>query len=279
MASRVIPIKTLHLFPVLNDLLISLLKSLSAEDWNRPTIAPLWTVKDIAAHLLDTNMRSVSSADNYSGRKPENIRSYDDLLNYLNELNATWVKAMERVSPQQLIALLETTNARYVEYLGSLDPFTPAKFSVAWAGEQQSANWFHIAREYTEKWHHQQQIRVAVNKPGLMNRELFYPCMDTFMRGLPYTYRNEAAEAGTLIEINISGEAGGTWYLRKAGDSWELKEYEEQNGPDASVTISPDIAWRVFTKGIKPAQAVEQSELAGNTAFAKRVFSMIAVMA
>ncbi|MEJ7682555.1 MAG: hypothetical protein WKG06_32810 [Segetibacter sp.] len=28
-----------------------------------------------------------------------------------------------------------------------------------WAGEKKSKNWFHIAREYTEKWHHQMSSR------------------------------------------------------------------------------------------------------------------------
>jgi len=58
---RSIPIPTLHLFPVLDELLIGLLSSLSPEDWNKPTLARSWSVKDIAAHLLDTNMRTISA--------------------------------------------------------------------------------------------------------------------------------------------------------------------------------------------------------------------------
>ena len=41
-----------------------------------------------------------------------------------------------------------------------------AIFSVAWAGESESENWFDVARDYTERWHHQQQIRDAVGRPG-----------------------------------------------------------------------------------------------------------------
>ena len=279
MSSQVVPIQTLHLFPELNKLLISLLKSLSTEDWSRQTIAPLWTVKDIAAHLLDTNIRSISAADRYNNKGPENINSYRDLVTYLNELNAVWVKAMERVSPQQLINLLEITNQAYVDYLASLDPFAPAKFSVAWAGERQSANWFHVAREYTEKWHHQQQIRDAVNRPGLMYRDLFYPCIDTFMCALPLTYRDEMADTGTLIAINVSGEAGGTWYLEKGLNKWKLINAITNALPDASVTIDPDIAWKVFTKGIKPELAIKNSILTGDHALAKKIFDLIAVMA
>lgn len=276
---RTVPIQTLHLFPVLNDLLIELLTSLEPPDWNKVTIAPLWTVKDIVAHLLDTNMRAIASANNYSGKPPENIQSYSDLVAYLNELNAVWVKAMDRVSPQQLIAMLESTSEPYFNYLASLDPFATAKYAVSWAGEEQSENWFHIAREYTEKWHHQQQIRDAVNKPGIMHRELFYPCMDTFMRGLPHTYRNTTASAGTLIEISISTEAGGSWYLERSTDSWALINDRAGKSPDAAIIIKPDTAWKLFTKGIKPEMAIEVADIKGDEKLGKVMFNMLAVMA
>ena len=53
--SKIIPIQTLHLFSVLDELLIELLKSLTEEEWNAQTVAKKWTVKDIASHLLDGN--------------------------------------------------------------------------------------------------------------------------------------------------------------------------------------------------------------------------------
>ena len=76
-----------------------------------------------------------------------------------------------------------------------------APVSVAWAGEKHSINWFHIAREFTEKWHHQQQIRDAVGKPGIMTKEFFYPVMDTFMRGMPHRYRDVQAAENLLSEL------------------------------------------------------------------------------
>jgi hypothetical protein len=66
---------------------------------------------------------------------------------------------------------LEQSGKAYCDYLKSLDPFDKAVFSVAWAGEDESKNWFHIAREYTEKWHHQQQIRLAVGEEQTLLKE------------------------------------------------------------------------------------------------------------
>src|SRR6218665_1375720 len=102
------PIIITDLFYKLDEKLIEVLESLSADDWNKPTIAPLWTVKDIAVHLLDGNIRTLSiGRDNYVGAPAENINSYQDLVAYLNKLNADWVYALKRMSPKILIELLK----------------------------------------------------------------------------------------------------------------------------------------------------------------------------
>lgn len=185
---------------------------------------------------------------------------------------------MKRVSPQLLIDLLETTGKQYSKVMAAADLFAPAPFSVAWAGEDESVNWFHIAREYTEKFHHQQQIREAVGKQGILTAELFYPCIDTFMCGLPHTYRTVKANTSTLIQITVTGEAGGNWYLLKMAEGWTLIK-NAGSVPDTTVTLLPDIAWKVFTKGIDPQTALEVSNISGNINLGENLFNMVAVMA
>ena len=57
--------------------------------------------------------------------------------------------------------------------------------------------WFDNARELTERWHHQEQIRLATNRPGIMTPLLYHPVLDTFLRGLPHAYREVTAAANT----------------------------------------------------------------------------------
>src|SRR5690349_14941944 len=105
-------IETLHLFPELNDKLISVLRSLSPKDWHKQTIARKWNVKDVASHLLDGNFRRIAlHRDGWQAPPDRKIRSYQDLVDFLNDLNADWVKATKRLSPEILIELLESTNA------------------------------------------------------------------------------------------------------------------------------------------------------------------------
>lgn len=274
-----IPIPTLQLFPKMDELLLDFLRSLSPADWEKQTIVPLWTIKDIAAHLLDGNLRTLSmSRDGYFGEKPAPIESYGDLVAYLNRLNADWVKAFKRVSPAVLIELLELSGAQYNAYLNTLEPFAPAIFSVAWAGEENSQNWFHIAREYTEKWHHQQQMRLAMwQEEALYAPDLYFPYLDTSMRALPHHYRNVTAEPGTVILFEVKGIPKAQWYLQRGEKAWVLSKALDQS-PIASVSIDGTIAWRMLTKGIAKAEAAKRVEIEGEQKLGAVVLDMLAVM-
>lgn len=272
-------IETLHLFPILDQRLIELLKSLTEEEWHHQTIAKLWQVKDVASHLLDGNLRGLStSRDGYFGESPESINSYQDLVAYLNHLNISWTKATKRLSPQVLIDLLESTGKMYLEHLKTLNPTDKAIFSVAWAGEESSQNWFHIAREYTEKFLHQQQIRDAVGKRGIMTKELFFPFLDTLMHAFPFTFKEVHADTGTIVSVIVSSEIGGQWSIIKTHYDWKLINVENLIA-DVQVIIDPDTAWKLFSKSWTPAQVIDQVEILGNRTLAERVLQIVAVMA
>lgn len=274
-----LPIETLPLFPELDRLLLELLRSLTPEDWQRPTLARQWTVKDIAAHLLDGNLRTLSMLrDGYFGEAPDDF-SHVGIVAYLNRLNADWVRAARRLSPAVLVELLAQSGAEYTAYLCTLDPWAPAAFSVAWAGESESLNWFHIARDYTEKWHHQQQIREAVGQTAaLMTPALFQPLMETFLRGLPHAYRAVAAPVGTCVQVIVGSGAGGSWQLERTGAGWHLTE-AAQAAPAATVTLAPGAAWKLFTKGLSPAEVRQQAQVRGDEQLVAPLFGLVAVMA
>lgn len=273
-----IPIQTLHLFPRLDEKLLELLRSLSPEDWNKPTLAKQWTVKDIAAHLLDGNLRTTSLIrDGYFGEKPDNINSYQDLVAFLNRLNADWVKAMKRISPKVLITLLEASGKEYVDYLTKLDPFAKALFPVDWAGESESQYWFHIAREYTEKWHHQQQIREAVGAETLVSKEFFLPLIQTFMRALPHNYRNTIANEKEEVQVVVMGDCGGVWNIQFESGKWNFVPKAENM--KCRIELTPDTAWKLFTKALTAEQAREQVRISGDERLAKPLLTMVAVIA
>jgi uncharacterized protein (TIGR03083 family) len=258
------PILTAHLFPKLDGMLIELLHWLTPEDWEKQTVSPKWKVKDVAAHLLDTALRGVSiGRDGYMAETPR-INSAADLAAFINRLNSEGVTAYRRLSPVVLIGLVEIAAKSLAEYHAS--------------GEEESANWFDTAREFTERWHHQQQIRLAVNKPGIMTRELYHPVLDGFLRALPFAYRSISAKPGTYAQIIVSGECGGIWYLYRAEETWQL--IEKPFGEKASETTIPEeIAWRIFTKGIDRESALNQVKITGDSKLGQHILGLISIVA
>jgi hypothetical protein len=274
-----IMIKVKHLFGDLDRLLIELLKSLNREDWDLPTSAILWSIKDVTSHLLDTNLRTLSiQRDGYFGEKAPQFGNYQNLVDWLNQLNSDWVKATKRLSPAVLIHLLEITGKEVTQYYESLPETETAIFPVAWAGEEQSLNWMHLAREYTEKWHHQQQIREAAGKEGILESRFFEPLMDTFMQALPYTFKGQAAKELTAVQVSVKGKLNKDYFLVKLDDKWELKDLYF-NSIASSVSIPESVAWKLFCKNLRAEQVLDQIEIKGDAVLGKKVLEMVAVMA
>lgn len=279
MTEKRIPIDTRHLFKPLQKELIALLKSLNEEDWHKQTVAKAWKVKDVVSHMLDGQLRVLSmQRDRFFGEQPPTINGYEDLVGWLNQLNAGWVAATKRLSPRVLILLLESVGNLVSDYYESLDPWDEAIFAVSWAGESTSYNWMHLAREYTEYWHHQQQVREATNRPGIMTREFFFPFMDTFFQALPHTFQEVSAPAGTLVKASVSSDAGGSWYLKKQQDGWQLIE-APAGEVDAAVTIPVELSWVLFSKSVRPHEVIDQIQIEGDEKLATRVLEMVSVMA
>jgi uncharacterized protein (TIGR03083 family) len=258
-------VQTSHLFLPLQKELVSLLRGLDESDWSRPTLARQWTVKDIASHLLDTDLRRLSSQrDGHSPAPPtEDISDYRNLVAFLNRLNASWVEATKRLSPRVLVELLEWSGPRVAELFASLPPDDPARIPVAWAGEERSANWMDTAREYTEKWHHQAQIREAVGAPALNSRRWLGPVLELSMYALPHAFRNVEAIAGSALNVRIEGDAGGAWHIIVESGGWKLREGEASRAT-ASVRLDVETAWRLFFNALDRGEAERRVEAAGD---------------
>jgi uncharacterized protein (TIGR03083 family) len=273
------PVFLVDLFPGLHAELMTLLRGLTPGDWSRPTACALWSVKDLAAHLLDGSMRRLSFGRDGLAATPDTpISSYADLVGYLNRLNAEWTAAARRLSPRVLIELLDFTSGPVHAFFRSLDPHAPALFPVAWAGEEASQNWFDIGREYTERWLHQQQIREAVGAAGLTARRWLHPTLDIFVRALPLAYQGVNAPVGRSVRIAIEGEAGGVWTLVRSAQGWRIFAGWEA-GQAATVSLDQGAAWRLFSKGLDPESARRSLRIEGDPRLGEPVLGTLAVMA
>lgn len=269
-------LRVVGLFSPLLQALLGLLAALAEDDWRRLTACAGWSVKDVAAHLLagDLGILSRKRDDWPSGIAP---RSAEDLAVQINAHNERWVQAARFVSPSALQAMLALTGPQVCAYFASLDP-SAAGDAVSWAGPGPAPVWLDLAREYTERWHHQQHIRDAVGRPGVTEPRFLAPVLATFVHALPVTYRDVAAPAGTLVGLTISGAAGGRWLLRRGPYAWALEAGADERGA-AEVTLDEDTAWRLFTKGLTRERAAAAATIGGVRRLGETLLDSVAIIA
>ena len=254
--------------PVANELL-QLLRRLEAADWNRPTLAGKWTVRDVVAHLIDGALRRVSFHRDrmLPPPPPAPIADERDFVRFINQLNADWVAAARRFSPAVLVELFALAGDALSDWFERLPLDAPALFPVSWAGETLSAGWFDVGREFTELWHHQQQIRVAVGAPSLEDPGYLNAVLAIAMRGLPHAFRGTHATAGQTILVQVSGAAGSMWTLLRDDARWTLHAGAPSD-PTTTIRLDGDTAWRLLFNALSTSDAERQVEISGDRSLA-----------
>ncbi len=265
-----VPVDTRALFRPVTDGLVALLQALPPEAWERPTVAGRWVVRDVVAHLLDTTLRRLSfHRDGMAPPPPPaEIASERDFVGFINDLNAVWVRSARRLSPRVLTDLYERASGEAADWFESLPFDAPALFPVSWAGEHASAGWFDLGREFTEVWHHQQQIRMAVGAPSLTDPRHLAAVIDVAVRGLPHAFRDVAAERGQEIAIRVDGPSGGRWALCGDGSRWTLFRGEPPS-PATRVRMTDETAWKLLFNALPETDAAAALEIEGRDDLAR----------
>jgi uncharacterized protein (TIGR03083 family) len=253
------------LFRPVATALVPVLRRLGPADWDRPTLAGTWTVRDVAAHVIDVTLRRLSFGRDRMTPPPPPfpIQSERDFVRFINGLNHEWVSVTRRYSPRVLTDLLELAATQLADYVEGQSLDELALFGVSWAGEMNSEGWFDIAREFTELWHHQMQIRLAVGAPALDDPRFLRAVLAASMRALPHAYREVAAPPGSTLVVEVSGAAGGTWTLRRDTGAWSLWQGEPDRS-DARVRLSDDTAWRWLYNALPAADVARELRVDGD---------------
>ncbi len=242
--------------------LIDLLEASAVDDWDRPTIVAGWHVRHVAGHLLDTALRRLIHRPRRRSRRsgpasgsPEDVRAFVD------RVNAEGVAVYGRFSPR----VLRRADGRWRPRAARAPASTRPDGAGGVRGElgrrdRRRRTGSTLARELTERWHHQQQIRLALDRPGIMTRAMYHPVLDCFMRVLPHAYRDGGRAAGHRRRDARRAATAGACLAAEpcrpiAGWSTADDESPRRRRRAARITVPEDVAWRLFTKGLPADEA------------------------
>ncbi len=219
--------------------LVAFLSALRDEEWRRPTACTGWDVADLVAHLVGDVLGRVDGLSGPGGRNPPG-RTGESLGDLVDRTNQEWVTACRRFSPHLLVEMLEWAGPKADQRWRQRD-FDEPSLGVSWAGIDPAPLWLDAAREVTEYWVHERQLREAVghDTDGLPDLATM---LDVFARGLPFTLgRLEPGETRIRLEA-----AGRSWRFHQLDGLWWYSAEVEPG--DTVVAFDGELLWRRWTR-------------------------------
>lgn len=228
--------------------LIDFVDDLTPSEWLAPTAARPWTVKDLALHVLDDDLRWLSHRRDHDESGLVDMSASDHFVDLLAAQNQRWVDGAQALSRRLVSDLLVWTGQQVADYHAAQDMHSQGW--VSWASDEPVPYWFNVAQEFTERWVHQQQMRDAVGRSGDHGIDLA-EVLGTFVWEFPHQYRAQAP-AGTRVVLVFDGS--GSWTLTADGvRSWSLAE-GAADGADGTLWLSSRAAWRLLTGASMPSE-------------------------
>ena len=80
-----------------------------------------------------------------------------------------------------------------------------------------------------------------------------------------------------MVRFEISGDAGGVWFLHRVSQTW-LLAVDSETEPAADVVLPQDRAWRLFTKGMIREEARTGAVIRGDAGLASPIFATTAII-
>lgn len=197
------------------DRLIVLLNSLSAEEWNNPTVCAGWTVKDMVAHLVGAAEGNASVIEGFNQifRGLRIARSKG--VHTVDGVNEFQVEKRRRLTPVELLDRLadiadkairgRVRTPRLIRKLKLTDP-TGGKMTMG-----------HLVDViYTrDEWLHRNDIAEATGRP-------FTVTSAHDGRIVEDVVREWAGKRDSPVVLNLTGSAGGCFEIGKDGEHISL---------------------------------------------------------
>ncbi|MFB4281752.1 TIGR03084 family metal-binding protein [Nonomuraea sp. MTCD27] len=176
----------------------ALLQPLNDEDWERPTPAEGWAIRDQVSHLAwfdDAAVRAATDPDAYRASVLSDSRSVDDL--------ALEARGMP---PGELHDWFRTSRARSLEVFATLG----ARDRLPWFGPEMSAASFVTAR-LMETWAHGQDVADALGVTREPTARLRHVAMLGY-RARPYGFAVRGLPVpGEPVRVELAMPDGTMW--------------------------------------------------------------------
>jgi uncharacterized protein (TIGR03083 family) len=244
-----------------------LCSQLGPNDWGLPTACPGWTVKDQLAHVCSLESRALGRPQPSDGpRRAPHVK------NELGELNEGDLEARRPMSPEELLDEFRDVTGERGKVIAS---WSDQEWTEEGQGVLGKAPRDQIIRiRILDVFTHEQDIRLATDRPGHMNggvaRLVYEQIAGTL--GFVLVKRARASEGQTVVfEVGSPGE---TFAFGVAGGrGTKLEQIPAE--PTVRVSMDGEAYLRLGTGRLRPddAEKAERLRITGDRDLAMRVLS------
>lgn len=254
------------------DAIDALLAGLTAEQWQAPTELPGWTVHDVVAHVVGTEMM-------LSGTPlPEvDVASRDYVHNEIGALNERWVEHLRSKSPDQMLALFREVAAQRKATLTAMTPEEWNTVTLTPAGPDSYGRFMRV--RVFDCWVHEHDIRDALS---LQAGDDAYDgadarlALDEMEASMGFVMAKKGgAPDGSRIELTLTGPVSRTIRVLVDGRARVVPDFGGQL-PTASITL--DGRQFVRLAGGRPmvSEVAQTIEYDGDEAVGRRIVDNLA---
>jgi len=251
------------------DTLAQLLGELSEAEWLRPTALPGWSVKDVAAHVIGTELTLTGQA---SPPLAEETRAQPHIRNDIGAINEAWVESFRTRSASEVVEELRSVTTRR---RAELEAMTQEAFDAdSWtpAGPGSYGRFMQI-RVY-DCWIHEQDIRAGLGRPGHQSGPCAEQSLDEVARALGYIVGKKAgAPQGASATIEVDGPTRRSLHVSVDGRATLVPSLA---GPATTVVRMPFGLFMAMASGRIPADpATGEVTITGDPELGARIVSSL----
>lgn len=142
------------------DALDALLAELSDDEWQRPTSLPGWSVRDVVAHIVGTELMLSGTPTPDSESE---VTDRDHVRNEIGALNERWIEHLRGESPATLLARFREVIAARKESLSAMGRKEWDAVGFTPAGPDSYGRFMRV--RIFDCWMHEHDIRDALGRP------------------------------------------------------------------------------------------------------------------
>lgn len=252
------------------DETVALLRSLDADDWERPTDLPGWDVKAVAAHLahLEAELAGEPQPD-------VEVPELAHVTSPMSVYTEAGPIARRDVDPQAVVDELERCVGMRRAELAANPPIDGRQAPpVRPSGVPWDWDWGTLlSHRVVDVWMHQQDVRRAVGRPGGLETPGAAHTVGVFARALGFVVgKKVGAPPGTVVAVDVLGLKA---FAVRVGDDGRAVPVDHTT--EATTRISLGVEEYTVLSGGRRGPGSVAVDVTGDDELAGRVLAALAV--